>query len=211
MRTFIQARKAFTLVEVLLALALVAAVLAAGHRVLVGAIQRDGIVRAEAEAYSAISTLAEVLRTDLEGLYDPGRDESPLMLASGGPSGGRARLCFCTSTPALEAPDGVSPLVRWVSYEVVPTGGAQPAWSLLREQRGLADGQGPARRTELAAHMVRVVLQVHDGSGWRDEWPAEGGTGLPRAVRVQLVARSQGVTLLHVIDVCGAGDGRADG
>ena len=74
-------RAGFTLVEVLLALALIGIVLAAAHEVLTSTVRRADLVLRGADRRAAADTLAGVLEQDLSGLY-PRKGATPSFVLS---------------------------------------------------------------------------------------------------------------------------------
>lgn len=184
-------RRGFTLLEMLLAVTLLAVVMAAGYAMLsTGLSARRSIDRADAAGRSlalAVELLARDLASTLPpdgllagsfiGLDEPDGDEltlhaslAPTGTADDEPHGDVARVAFRLETDET----GSATLVRQVVRNLLATravdGDVQPIC------RGVADFQ----------------LAYHDGSQWQDQWDSTlQANALPQAVRIRLTVRAQ--------------------
>ncbi|MFO7857394.1 MAG: prepilin-type N-terminal cleavage/methylation domain-containing protein, partial [Ectothiorhodospiraceae bacterium] len=118
-------RGAFTLVEVVLALAVAGLVMATVHRLLaVSYRQSEHITRAQSRR-QAMATLGEILRADLTAFCPLGTGGRPIELRiRSAVAGAPQELTFTTAGPRLWPAPQQEPLARRVTYRMVasPTG-----------------------------------------------------------------------------------------
>jgi type II secretion system protein J len=194
----------FTLVEVLLALAICAIVLVAINAVFATAVRlRDRTSSRVAEALPLERTLA-TLRRDLKGAVGPRgflagdfKCSVQTMGASMGISGqaaGGSGLDFFTATGVLgdEAPWGD---VQEVFYQLkTPADRNEVGLDLVRyaNRNLLSTTLVTPEAQNLLSHIATLECDCYDGLEWRNYWDTSAGdTNLPIAVRVriQLAAR----------------------
>ena len=189
----------FTLVEVLLALAICAIVLVAINAVFASAVRlREHTSSRVAEALPVERTL-EMLRRDLKGAVGPGgflagdfKCSVQTMGSSMGISGqaaGGSGLDFFTATGVLgdEAPWGD---VQEVFYQLKASADRnQPGLDLVRyANRNLLSTTlvTPEAQT-LLSRVATIECDCYDGLQWRSYWDTSSGdTNLPAAVRVRI-------------------------
>ncbi len=184
---------AFTLVEMLLALAVSAIVLAGIGGVFYSAIRlrerTAALVDESAPLYQAFS----FMRRDLQSAIGPGGvlagDFKSGSLNSGMSQGGYG-LQFCTTTGNLkdDAPWGD---VQEVVYELRDStdrngfGGKDLVRSVTRNL--LSTSTSDADDQFLMGNVQSLEFACYDGSDWRDSWDSStGDTNLPVAVRVRI-------------------------
>jgi type II secretion system protein J len=195
--------KAFTLIEMLLAVAICAIVLVAINGVFATAVRLRDKTSEVVEAALPVTRALEILHRDLKGTVGPGgflagdfKCGAQAMGARMGLSGeaGNAGLDFCTSTGAIndKAPWGD---IQEVFYELkAPTDRNQAGMELVRciNRNLLATTTQTPEIQFLMGKVQTLQFDCYDGSQWRNTWDTSSGdTNLPVAVRIriQLVAR----------------------
>jgi len=193
------ARSAFTLIEVLLALAICAVVLVAINAVFATAVRlRDKTSAALNEALPLNQAL-DVLRRDLKGAVGPGgfmagdfKCDAQGMGTSMGLVGeqGGGGLDFFTGTGIISqgAPWGD---LQEVYYELkAPSDRQQAGMDLIRNvNRNLLTTAGQTPDTQwLLSGVQTLEFECYDGMQWRNNWDtSQGDTNLPSAVRITLL------------------------
>jgi general secretion pathway protein J len=166
----------FTLVEMLVSLALFAAVAAMGVAMLRSSVDTQGAVQGRLAAMSGFNRLCAVMAQDLsQALVRPTRDERGAVVPAF--VGGAADFAFVQAgADGLETrakPDAVR-----VRYAL--EGGA---WT--RAEQAWLDGVPMPKGDALARDVVELRLRYRDAAGaWQTSWPVAGGRELPRAVEV---------------------------
>lgn len=183
--------RAFTLIEVLLAVAIFGMVLLAIHSIFHGALRlRNRTTQAIEEALPVERAMA-TLRSDLAGIVAPG---------------GTLAGNLTTTTPSTEGLLS-QPLIEFytsggVLTDVAPWGDIQRVSYTLGATTNLAAGRELRRivtRNLLALiqdtpddqpllqGVESVLFSFHDGTAWKDTWDSTNEvTALPRAIRVSL-------------------------
>ncbi len=190
--------KGFTLVEVILSMAICAIVLVAINAVFATAVRlRDRTSAAVDEALPIERTL-DKLRGDLKGAVGPGgflagdfKCGAQAMGTSMGLSGeaGGAGLDFITASCQISdrAPWGD---LQEVVYELkAPTEKSQAGMDLIRcvNPNLLATTTQTPDTQPLLSHVEAVDFDCYDGSQWRNTWDTSSGdTNLPVAVRIRI-------------------------
>jgi general secretion pathway protein J len=175
----------FTLVELLVALAIFALISVAGVTLLRSGSDTQIAVKAELEQQARFKRLANALEVDLaQAVQRPVRD------ASGQP------------VPAWSQEDGSNPdilfgFVRagWTNLDEAPRASLQRVAYLLRDgnlQRlnwPMLDGANPGEAGVLVENVTAASLRFRDDKGeWRDDWTATDPAALPRALELRLTA-----------------------
>jgi general secretion pathway protein J len=180
-------RRGFTLLEVLLAIAIVALIAALGYRALAALSDSETRLTAEATRWRTLDLFFARLEGDLrQAMPRPARLSyalAPALLASAD-AAGNSLLEFSRAGPefALETGsagqrlayrlrDGAVEVLYWASYDR-PRGLDPTAYPLL---------SGVAR--------FQIVYLTQAGT-WADSWPVSGEAPLPRAVKVDLTLTS---------------------
>jgi len=199
--------KAFTLIEMLLAVAICAIVLVAINGVFATAVRLRDKTSEAVENALPVSRAMEMMVRDLKGTVGPGgflagdfRCGAQAMGATMGLSGeaGSAGLDFFTSTGALsdKAPWGD---IQEVFYELkAPTDRNQTGMELVRcvNRNLLATTTQTPEIQSLLSKVQTLQFDCYDGTQWRNTWDTSAGdTNLPVAVRIRIqLAAKQGET-----------------
>jgi type II secretion system protein J len=190
--------RAFTLVEVLLALAICAIVLVAINAVFATAVRlRDRTSAAIDEGLPVERTL-DMLRRDLKGIVGPrgflagdfkcGVQAMGTSMGLSGEAGG-AGLDFFSSTGIIrsDVPWGD---IQEVLYELkAPSDRNQTGMDLVRcvNRNVLAPVAQTPDLQSLLSHVDTIQFDCFDGSQWRNTWDTSAGdTNLPTAVRIRI-------------------------
>ena len=190
--------KAFTLIEMLLAVAICAIVLVAINGVFATAVRlRDKTSNAIEESLP-VNRALEIMHRDLKGTVGPGgllagdfRCGAQAMGATMGLSGeaGSAGLDFFTSTGALndKPPWGD---IQEVFYELkAPADKNQVGMDLVRcvNRNLLATTTTTPEIQWLMGSVQTLEFDCYDGTQWRNTWDTSAGdTNLPVAVRIRI-------------------------
>jgi general secretion pathway protein J len=176
-------RTGFTLLEVLLAIAIVALIAVLGYRALAALTESESRLAAEATRWRTLDLFFARLEGDLrQAMPRPARlsDTREPAWVGIADATGNASLAFSRAGPefALEAGsagqrlayrfrDGTVEVLYWASYDR-PRGVEPAAYVLL-------DGVASLR-----------LAYLTKGGAWVDSWPRSGESDLPRAVKVDL-------------------------
>jgi general secretion pathway protein J len=176
----------FTLVEVMIALAIFAMIASAGVAILAFSMRAGAAADARLDGSAALARTVSILSADFAQAVDrPTRDE-----------GGVARPAFVGETGASVSP--MLALVRggWSDLDGAPRPGLQKvAWLLDRGalQRVVwpqLDGAAPLAPATLMTGVVDVRLRYRLAGAWSDRWDAgRTGAALPQAAEVTIVRR----------------------
>jgi type II secretion system protein J len=199
--------RAFTLIEMLLAVAICAIVLVAINGVFATAVRLRDKTSEAVEETLPVNRAMEMMVRDLKGTVGPGgylagdfRCGAQAMGATMGLSGeaGSAGLDFFTSTGALsdKAPWGD---IQEVFYELkAPTDRNQTGMELVRcvNRNLLATTTQTPEIQSLLSKVQTLQFDCYDGTQWRNTWDnSAGDTNLPVAVRIRIqLAAKQGET-----------------
>jgi type II secretion system protein J len=204
----------FTLVEVILAMAICAIVLVAINAVFATAVRlRDRTSAGVDENLPSERTL-EMLRRDLKGAVGPrgflagdfkcGAQAMGTSMGLSGEAGG-AGLDFVTATGRITdtAPWGD---LQEVVYELkAPSDRNQSGMDLVRcvNPNLLATTTQVPDYQPLMSHIETVEFDCYDGSQWRNTWDTStGDTNLPVAVRIRIRrVANQGEDAAHIAPV----------
>jgi type II secretion system protein J len=190
--------RAFTLIEVLLALAICAIVLVAINAVYATAVRLRNKTSAAVDEAAPINQTFEILRRDLKSTVGPGgylagdfKCGAQTMGASMGLSGqaGGSGLDFFTATGQLSDSTPWGDLQE-VLYELkTPADREQAGMDLVRcVNRNLLSTTTQTPDVQyLMSHVETVQFDCYDGTQWRNTWDTSSGdTNLPTAVRVRI-------------------------
>jgi type II secretion system protein J len=180
--------RAFTLMEVMLALTVSAIVLAAIGGVFFAALRlRDRTAAAldeTAPMYQALS----IMRRDFQGALPPGYGSLPLAGDFKTDPDNESRIQLFTTTGALNEDDPWSD-VQEIIYDLRDSPDhRQTGKDLYRtvSRNVLASGAAQAVETPLLSNVQSLDFDCYDGSNWRDWDTSMGDTNLPVAVRIRL-------------------------
>jgi type II secretion system protein J len=188
---------AFTLIEVLLAVAAFGIVLAAINTVYFSALRlRNKTAAAIDEAVPREHALA-IIKRDLANLVVPGGTLSGVFQTTSLSNNvaGQSSPTFCTTGAAIDDASPWSEIQR-VSYLLVDstnrTGGRDLVRAVTRNLLPPVTQDQPDQQW-LLSRVQALAFQYHDGSQWRDSWDstaADTVTGetntLPKAIKVQV-------------------------
>ena len=184
------ARAGFTLLEVVLAIAIGALLLLAVHAVLVSADASRRAIERRTHASRSAAAVFSLMARDLAAatVY---RDVEVGFAGTREP-GGNHRIDFLALVRSEREVAGRSSLPTEVGYVALrdPAGG--PRYRLYRREQFYRDGT-PTRGGTLEPvcdDIVRFRARYHDGTSWRDTWTES--RRLPRAVEVELVLAVDG-------------------
>ena len=186
---------AFTLIEVMLALAVSAIVLAAIGGVFYSAMRLRERTSAMLDESAPLHHALTVLRRDLQGALPPGPGTLPMAgdfisETMGGGVAQNDRLMFSTTTGALSdnLPWGD---IQQVSYELKDPAqhGSGTGRDLVRSviRNVLAPTPPEADEQWLMGNVQSMQFSSYDGANWRDSWDTSmGDTNLPAAIRIRV-------------------------
>ena len=196
-----QPRRAFTLIEVLLAVSVFAIVLAAINSVFFGALRlRNRTI----ESFETARPLNHALRTiqrDLEGIMPPGgRFSGKFTTTLEGLNTNITTLIGERVTPDIHTATGpVNELARWADvqkvayYLVLPTNTTtasttNPGRELVRQvtRNILSLNIEEPEAQWLLSGVETFRLYYYDGMAWNETWDSSVNTNLPTAIKVQL-------------------------
>ncbi len=190
--------KAFTLIEMLLAMAICAIVLVAINGVFATAVRLRDKTSESIETSLPVNRGLDILYRDLQGVVGPGgflegdfRCGVPAVGATMGLSGeaGSGGLDFFTSTGVIsdKAPWGD---IQEVFYELkAPSDRNQPGMDLVRcvNRDLLAVTMQTPEIQWLMGNVQTLQFDCYDGTQWRNTWDTSAGdTNLPVAVRISI-------------------------
>jgi len=194
--------KAFTLIEMLLAVAICAIVLVAINGVFATALRLRDRTSAVIEESLPVNRALDTMNRDLQGVVGPGgvfegdfKCGAQAMGAAMGLTGeaGSGGLDFFTTTGALSAKTPWGD-IQEVFYELkTPTDRNQTGMDLVRcvNRNLLATTIQTPETKRLMGNVQTLEFDCYDGNQWRNIWDTSAGdTNLPLAVRIriQLVA-----------------------
>ena len=183
--------RAFTLVEVLLAVMVFSVVLGSIHYVFQGALRLRNKVTASLEVAVPLRQAFDILQRDLANLALPGTNlvgplqSSPTNLTQ---LPGRTGPYFFTTAGILRD-DAPWPALQRVAYRLVTPTNDADGLDLMRSvtRNLLAPVEDLPEDQFLLSGVEEVRFQFHDGTQWRDTWDSTlDTTVLPGAIKVQL-------------------------
>jgi general secretion pathway protein J len=186
--------RGFTLLELLVALAVFAIMATAAYSGLQSVLLTHARVESEAKRLAQLQMAFHILERDIEQAAPRGiRDEfgQPRPALEGGALNGNALVTFSRAGWDNPLGQGRSTLQR-LSYRLQNTQLVRAHWNTL--DRG---GLNEARETPLLDHVQQASLRfLDDQNAWQSSWPPSGSdgepTGLPRAVEISLTLNDWG-------------------
>jgi type II secretion system protein J len=188
--------RAFTLIEVLLAVGIFAIVLFAVNTVFFSALKLERATNRAVDERLPLNQAFAILRQDLQGAVQPMTNS--YLLPRGFKSGGRssfgstanASLEFYTTTGVISDDAPWSDLQK-VRYELVASADRADSkgQDLVRvvTRNVLATSTTQEEEQTLVGDVESVEFLCYNGSDWRSTWDSSGGdAGLPLAVRVRI-------------------------
>lgn len=178
----------FTLVELLVALAIFALISVAGVTLLRSGSDTQIAVKNRLEEYSRINRLSNAMEGDLaQAIARPLRDPS-----------GQPVPAFTENDAGTAG--ALFGFVRagWSNYDEAPRAGLQRVayvWEdgdLKRLSWPMLDGTAPADAATLIENVGAAQVQFKDDKGdWRSDWTATDAMALPRAVELRLTIKDK--------------------
>ena len=179
-------RQGFTLIEVVLAMAILGVILAMVGMVLVQSLQTRDLLETEGGDRRLADALADRIGADVRDAFLPGGADPPRFLASrveGYPV--KVRLDLVTLADGQADARGREPDYCEAGYLATTEDGAH--WKLYRREQPLVDAN-PVQGGEyllLTERLGSFVLQYsEDGAAWTDAYSSKDKGRLPWAVRV---------------------------
>jgi general secretion pathway protein J len=174
-------RAGFTLVELLVSLAILGLIAVLGYRALASLADSEAKLTAEARHWQNLDAMFARLEADLrEAIPRPARTGVATEPAWIGDvdAAGNAELRFSRAGPEFSVEPGTSGQrigyrLRDAAVEVLYWPRLDQPAAVLPQAYALAGGVAGFR-----------VAYLDAGGGWRDRWPAPGESPVPRAVRV---------------------------
>ena len=188
-------RRAFTLLEVLLSLALAAIAIVAAQSAFGSAFRLRQHAQDRIDSELAVHRALQIVREDLAGLLPRGgRFSGELQTAAGSeieaPVGAIAvgPDFVCTSGRV----DAWSPFgdVQRVGYHLVPSADVttRDRFTLMRtvSRNLLPVAESEAQTQTLLDGVSAALFEYHDGSGWASDWDSAATRAMPVAIRLTL-------------------------
>lgn len=196
-------RNGFTLIEMMVALAIFAMLSAGGVLLLRGSADTQSAVERQLSSLSSMERVRLLLSADLsQALARPTRAAD-----------GSNRPAFIGDSSAMrfvrggfealsDAPEPDIARLRW----------SQEGGRIVRRQYGRLDGgDEPALDAELLENVEGLTLSYRDAAGgWVNAWPDGSGLALPRAVRVSLTRDATPLEFIFAIPAAGEEPQRLD-
>ncbi len=201
-----KAVRAFTLIEVLLAVGIFAIVLFAINTVFFSALKLERATSRVVDARLPLNQAFAILQRDLQGAVPPMTNSYLLprnFSTGGGRSGGlgssqAGSLEFYTTTGTLSDESPWSDLQK-VRYELVPAADRATAkgQDLVRviTRNILATTTEEESEQFLVGDVESVEFQFYNGTDWRSTWDTSASdVGLPQAVRIRIQLAAENPT-----------------
>ena len=195
--TSIRGTRAFTLIEVLLAVSVFAIVLAAINSVFFGALRLRNRTVESLEAALPLRQALSFIQKDLEGVMVPGGRLGGTFTTTIQDTTNNTAFMGERVTPDIYTSSGnVSELARWADVQKVSYFLAVPTNNLAAEDgrelvrlvtRNLLSVTMEEQEPQYLLRGVQTMrLQYYDGMTWTDTWDSSTSTNLPNAVKVQI-------------------------
>jgi type II secretion system protein J len=189
-------RHAFTLMEIMLALAVSAIVLAGIGGVFYSAVRLRERTMAMIDESIPLQQAFNFIRHDLQGALPPGGGNLPLtgdfkLSALGSGLGQNFHIEFFTTSGAVNDNTTWSD-IQYISYELRDSTDRtrnNAGKELVRSSNRnvLATAMQDPQEQPLLSNVQSLELSCYDGMNWRDSWDTSlGDTNLPYAVRVRI-------------------------
>lgn len=187
-----QRKSGFTLVELMLAVLILAIMMSIVYGVVVGTVtaaRRVEEVTASSEVGPAILTR---IRADLESAFLPKEGEFFLGSKRAGGGEGRDRLDFISSELAYGSENDLEEprfhCINEVGYQVLDSKKDPDAGILYRREDFFidADPLKGGHLTEMYDRVRSLSFRYYDGEEWKPEWSSKLKKALPKAVEIEL-------------------------
>ncbi len=184
--------RGFTLVEILLSLAILSVILLLLLSAFTGAARTREILSSRSRDFRQVRIALDRIGTDLQGAFSSSvREDSALTCKEDQLSGYPAATLVFTAFQLPETGGGRPP-ASVVKIKYFPKVGVDGlSMELHREQADLPfiENRIPLRDALLAEGLKGFRVELYDGTSWHKEWPASGKpkTSLPEKAAVTLV------------------------
>jgi type II secretion system protein J len=192
--SFPVSRRAFTLLEVIIATAVGAIVLLVVNATFFGALRLHHTTHDRLAADQALQRALGIVRRDLAGVMLPAHTfAGPLQTTlagalRAGTYGDKLGPDLYTNTGAV---DGWTPFaeVQLVDYYLAPAADGSQTRDLVRAvTRNLLPAEiTPPETQTLLTGVAEAAMDFHDGTGWTAAWDSAATGTLPTAIRFQVV------------------------
>jgi type II secretion system protein J len=184
---------AFTLIEILLAVAIFSIVLAGMHLVFHGALRLRNKTTASLEAAVPLQHALSVIEHDLANIVIPGTNIAGALQTT--PTNTATRVLGQVSPPFYTAVGFLNDSVPWsevqrVTYRLTESTNGTPGLDLYRSvtRNLLALVEDAPEDQFLLGGVETVTFQFYDGTQWRYDWDSTTeATILPGAIKVELL------------------------
>jgi len=196
--------KGFTLLELLVATAIFAVVIAAAYSLFDASRSLSSRAEFSAQLYQSARAALQTIESDLRGAMMPGTafDTGFIGSTSGSDKEPLDKLEFLTVSRYTAAAHDVNEtdVVRGADlskvYYSIETDTTKKARGLVRERPlELTSPSGPIHRdedvVEIAQDVVFLNFRYYDGSDWLDQWDSTQTHKLPKAVEVTVFVRGE--------------------
>jgi len=188
-----RSRHGFTLVEILLALAILSVILMLLLSAFTGAARSREALTERSREFRQIRLTLDRIGTDLQGTFASAiRQDSALTCKEDQLSGNPAATFVFTAFQLPDPGSGGRPPASVVKIKYFPRVGADGiTMDLYREQSDLPflENRIPVREARMAMGLKGFRVELYNGTDWVKEWPASGKaqTTLPKKVAVTLI------------------------
>lgn len=189
----LRVRRGFTLMELLLAIAVGSVVLIVIQTTFFGALRLHRTTHARLDDDRAVERTLAIVRRDLAGLMLPGGvlsgelQTTAFSSMTAGTQGDRVTPDLFTSSGRI---DGWTPFadVQSVAYYLSPATAASEGRDLIRvvTRNLLPVQETQPEETVLLQNVAAAEMMFFDGSGWVDHWDSSATATLPAALRFSL-------------------------
>ncbi len=174
-------RAAFTLIEILVAVVMLGAIMAAAAGLVGGVLVGTRRVEETIDADLALAEADEIIADDLAFIVAvPGTTP----FTSRGRADGSSLVSFHTVAGAKAAWGEVATPVHQVTYSVETLAGGGKGLFRAEEPLVVSKGAFYDEPLLLVAPVENLFVEAFDGAEWHDEWPETGAAGLPTLIRV---------------------------
>jgi len=183
-------RAGFTLVEVLLALAILSTILVLLLSSFKGAEQTIEILLDRSDAFRQIRIGMDRIGTDIEGAFSSQGNETTAFSCKADKFSGKPASTLLFTAFDLPDATGVRPSSGFVKVRYFPKVSEDGKHiELHREQADLPliENRIPTSESRLASRLLGFRVELFDGRNWNQEWPPQGGSKFTLPKKVSFV------------------------
>lgn len=180
-RPRVAANGGFTLIEVVIAVALLSLVMSSVYGIFTTISTTEQRLQSESELYHQARVIFDRLGRELSGSYLATSNENSAFSASN--ENGTPYLAF-TSTSAITKGAQQGGLVR-LRYEL-STERNKTVGRLLRSSVPLFVPDDPQKGQRLSSQIKQVQWRFYDGNDWQDDWDSSQSNTLPQTVEISM-------------------------